>query len=146
MTSVYDWIDPFAEIQRLREEIPRAEQRGEQRGEQRMGDAVGRYHGHELARYADQRAREIMREIVDQSVAPICRELGESMSCYAMADRLAAQIGHFASRSTSLSAFIDRDGEVDFEGHVNYANQMVNDYRRKADEILQLAATKAGWI
>lgn len=140
--STYDWIDPFAKIEQLQQEISRAEQRGERR----MGEAVSRYFDSDFRRYGDQRAREIARDLMDRAVAPFRHKLTEAMSCYALADRIAIQLGHFSMSQTTMTASVDADGDVRFDGEVSYGRSAMNDYRRKADELLQTVALKAGWL
>ena len=138
--GTYDWVDPFAKIEQLQQEIPRAERRGECR----MGDSVASYFERDFRRYGEQRARELAREIMERAVAPIRSELGEAMTCYALADRIANLLADFSLRKARMTASVDHDGGVRFDSEVSYRS-MADEYRHKGDLALQVAAEKSGW-
>lgn len=139
--STYDWIDPFVKIEQLQQEIPRAEQRGERR----VGDRVASYFERDFRRYGEQRARELARKLMERSIAPIRSELGEAMTCYALADRIANLLANLNLSRAKMTARVDHDGDIRFDSEVSYPS-MADDYRRKGDLALQIAAEKAGWL
>ena len=78
-------------------------------------------------------------------MASVRNELGEAMTCYALADRIANLMAHYSLERAKMSVRVNSEGGIRFDSEVSYRS-MADDYRRKGDELLQVVATRSGWL
>lgn len=111
----YEWIDPFAEIDRLKAEIPRAREEGIRIMEERLGEQYA-----PVLKYNIQRdAGRLARELVWRAVPPPQRSKAEEALMYeALAQRLLRPLVHEMQISIVPRLVIDADGTTRLEADV----------------------------
>lgn len=141
MTGPYEWIDPFAEIDRLKAEIPRAEERGVRR----MGEAIGQH-------YKPVLDIELEREMRHQAAAMVRRALPrelqekvqEAVAYQAMVNRILTPLLSVMLTTSSVMVRMDGEGcvfsEVEVQPTEPEHERNIRELRRHAQELWAAAA------